>query len=64
MWAPQMRKSGGCIAYHCDVRNRVQSVHGAKIFPFGRIRKAQGYRSPAFDELSFPVQTRRIRRNG
>jgi hypothetical protein len=64
MWAQQMRKSGRCVAYHCDVRNRAQSVHGAKIFPLGRIGKAQDYRSPAFDELSFSVQTRRIRRNG
>jgi hypothetical protein len=47
-----------------DLIFRAQSVHRAKIFPFGRIRKAQDYRSPAFDELSFPVQTRRIRRNG
>ena len=32
MWAPHMRKSGGYIAHHCDVRNRAQSVHGAKTF--------------------------------
>ena len=64
MWAPQMRKSGGCIAYHCDVRNRAQSVHGAKIFPFGRIRKAQGYRSSAFDELSFPFRRDASRATG
>ena len=51
-----MRKSGGRVAHHRDVRNRAQSVHGARIFPSGGIREAQVYRCPAFDELSFPVR--------
>jgi hypothetical protein len=60
MWAPRMRKSGGCIAHHRDVRNRAQSVHGSRIFPSSGIGEAQGCRCPAFDELSFLMRSRGV----
>ena len=32
MWAPRMRKSGGRVAHHRDVRNRAQSVQARGFF--------------------------------
>jgi hypothetical protein len=46
------RKPIGAHTHHRDLRNRAQSVHGAKIFPCGGFGEAQAYRCPAFDELS------------